>query len=1197
VEAPGVQGQTGKGHPEAAATANTSTGFQSATVFREVVFYAPPMRCTACQTENREGRRFCASCGAELVVACPACGAANEPGDRFCGACGTALAGAIPPPAAPATERRMVSVLFADLVGFTALSGPRDPEEVRELLSSYFETARRTIERHGGTVEKFIGDAVMAVWGAPVAQEDDAERAVRVALELVDGVRALGDRTGTELDARAGVATGDAAVTVGAVGQGIVAGDLVNTASRIQGAAAPASVLVDETTRRMTEAAIVCEPAGTFELKGKPDPLALWRAVRVTAARRGAGRSAGLDPPFVGRERELRLLKDLFHAAEGGRAHLVTVSGIAGIGKSRLAWEFEKYADGLADEVLWHRGRCLSYRDGVAFWALAEMVRMRARIAEDEPAASADPKLVAAVHEWVTDPADREWVLDPLRSLLGLAQAPERDREHLFPAWRRFFEAMAERLPVALVFEDVQWADEALLSFVEYLLEWSRGHRLFVLALARPELGERRPGWGATSRALTSLALEPLTDEAMTALVSGMVPGLPDAAVGRIVAAAEGVPLYAVETARMLLDRGLVARAGGGFRVAGDLAEIEIPETLHALVAARLDGLAEDERRLLQQAAVLGKSFTPEGLAAISGVPPEHVEAVLAALARKELLSIQTDPRSPERGQYGFVQDIVRTIARDTLGRRERKRLHLATADHLTRLGGDELAEVIAAHRLDAYRVLPDDPDAGELRDLARTDILRAADRAASVAAPAEAHRLVVSALELAPDGAGQADLHERAGVLALRKGDVTEAEAAFTRAVEQAGDTRSAARVRARRGDVLYLLGRADDAVAEMEAAYAVLAGQAPDADLAHLAAQIGRLTGMIGVAERGREPLERALEIAETLDLPDVLSDALNTKGLWTLAFTPRREEGRSLLLGALRVALEADMFQAAMRAYFNLSFEREGVDDYSNDYDSQGLALAERTGDEQWRRSFLMHLAFLASELGDWDAALRHGEEATRTAGAEADVFAQGVVLTGATVLARRGQVAAAREMLESIRFDESVGDEQNRALLWAARAELLAAEGRDADAAAAASNAVRVNDGLWLGHPAVKAGLMLETWCALRAGDRGPTERILAQLADEPLARQSPRLRAHLALLRAMLAPPAEAPGAFAEAVAQARSGDAPWHLAVALAEQANAGIDREAALAEARTILERLGAAPALERLAGAAMRTPASAAG
>jgi class 3 adenylate cyclase/tetratricopeptide (TPR) repeat protein len=1159
------------------------------------------MRCQACQSENREGRRFCANCGSELVVECPACGSQNEPGDRFCGACGTAFA----PPAAvapgpPATERRMVSVLFADLVGFTALSGPRDPEEVRELLSSYFDAARRTIERHGGTVEKFIGDAVMAVWGAPVAQEDDAERAVRVALELVDAVRALGERTGTDLDARAGVATGEAAVTVGAVGQGLVAGDLVNTASRIQGAAPPGGVFVDETTRRVTEAAIESEPTGVFELKGKPDPVPLWRAVRVTAARRGVGRSPGLDPPFVGRERELRLLKDIFHATEGGRAHLVTVSGIAGIGKSRLAWEFEKYADGLADEVLWHRGRCLSYGEGVAFWALAEMVRMRARIAEDEPPASADSKLETAVAEWVADPGEREWVLGPLRSLLGLAQGPELGREHLFPAWRRLFEAMAERLPVALVFEDVQWADEALLSFVEYLLEWSRDHRLFVLALARPELGERRPGWGAASRSLTALGLEPLTGEAMTALVSGMVPGLPDAAVSRIVAAAEGVPLYAVETARMLLDRGLVVRAGDGYRVDGEIAEIDIPETLHALVAARLDGLGDDERRLLQQAAVLGKSFSPEGLAAISGVPPAQVESTLRALARKELVSAQTDPRSPDRGQYGFVQDMVRTIARDTLGRRERKRLHLATADHLTYVGGDELAEVIAAHRLDAFRLLPDDPDAPALRDLAVADILRAADRAASVAAPAEAYRLVTSALELTPPGAGQAGLHERAGQLALRKGDVEDAGERFTRAIEiheAAGDTRSAAGARARRGDVLFLLGRAGEGVAEMEEAYAVLADGEPNADLAHLAAQIGRLTGMIGDEPRGRPALEHAIDIAEALELPDVLSEALNTKGLWTIAYTHRREEGRSLLLGALRVALAADAPHAAMRAYFNLSYEREGVDDYAHDYDRDGLAIAERTGDQQWRRSFLLHLAFSASEVGDWDETLKLAAEVAASPGAEGDVFAQGIVLNQASVLARRGQVAAAREAHASVGFDEATTDDQNRAQLWAARAELLAAEARYADAAAAAHNGVLLRGSMGLGHPAVKAALMLETWCALRADDRGPAEEALARLAGEPIARQSPRIGAHLALLRAMLAGPGDAASAHAGSVQAARAAGSPWQLAIALAEGANAGVERAAALSEAAAILEQIGAAAALERLAAPALRDTTQAAG
>src|SRR5579862_383326 len=308
--------------------------------------------CAQCGFENAASSKFCGGCGASLALPCPSCGVANDPGRRFCAECGAALTADAPAPApaagtaAPvaAAERRLVSVLFADLVGFTPLSESRDPEEVRELLSRYFDRCRRLIEIYGGTVEKFIGDAVMAVWGTPVAQEDDAERAVRTALDLVAGVAALADEVGApELQARAGVLTGEAAVSLLVAGEGMVAGDLVNTAARIQAAAAPGTVLVGEATRRATAAAIAYEPAGEHELKGKAEPVSLFRALRVTSVRGGALRSGELEPPFVGRARELRLVKELFHAtAEERKAHLVSVVGIAGIGKSRLAWEFEK---------------------------------------------------------------------------------------------------------------------------------------------------------------------------------------------------------------------------------------------------------------------------------------------------------------------------------------------------------------------------------------------------------------------------------------------------------------------------------------------------------------------------------------------------------------------------------------------------------------------------------------------------------------------------------------------------------------------------------------------------------------------------------------------------------------------------------------------------------------------------------------
>src|SRR6185437_2751769 len=388
------------------------------------------MFCAGCGTENPAGQRFCNGCGVALAPSCAACGSPNPPGARFCGSCGHSLEEAAPASTVPVAERRHVSVLFADLVGFTSLSEARDAEEVRELLSRYFDTCRRLIEVYGGTVEKFIGDAVMAVWGAPVATEQDAERAVRAGLDLVAAVAALGDELRVEgLRARVGVLAGEAAVTVGAVGEGMVAGDLVNSAARIQGAAEPGTVLVGDSTRRATEATIVYEPAGTFALKGKQDEHELWRAVRVVSGAQGSLRSARLEAPFVGRDRELRQIKELFHAcADESRAHVVSVTGIGGIGKSRLAWEFFKYVDGLAQEIFWHRGRCLAYGEGVAYWALADMVRMRCLIAEDEAPDVALAKLRATLDEVVVVPEERERLEPRLAQLLGVGDQTPGER-------------------------------------------------------------------------------------------------------------------------------------------------------------------------------------------------------------------------------------------------------------------------------------------------------------------------------------------------------------------------------------------------------------------------------------------------------------------------------------------------------------------------------------------------------------------------------------------------------------------------------------------------------------------------------------------------------------------------------------------------------------------------------------------------
>ena len=742
-----------------------------------------------------------------------------------------------------------MSVLFADLVGFTTLSESRDAEEVREILSRYFDSCRRLISLYGGTVEKFIGDAVMAVWGTPTATEDDAERAVRAALDLVTAVSALGDEVGApHLQARAGVLTGEAAVTIGAEGEGMVAGDLVNTASRIQSIASPGTVFVGDATRRATEPTIAYQDAGSHELEGKDGLFPLWQALRVVSGARGSLKSQGLEAPFVGRDRELRLIKEVFHGcADESTSHLVSIAGIAGIGKSRLAWEFYKYFDGLPQLTYWHRGRCLSYGEGVTYWALADMVRMRCRIAEDEQGASALGKLQAVVTEHIVDEQERRFVEPRVAQLLGLEDGPGFERDDLFSAWRMFFERLAEVNPVVMVFEDMQWADDSLLDFVDYLLERSRGFPLFVCTLARPELHERRPTWNAGRRNFTSLYLEPLSATAMDQLLTGLVPGLPDELRGQIRSRAEGIPLYAVETVRMLLDRGALVQDGPVYRPVGPIAALEVPETLQALIAARLDGLAPEERRLLQDAAVLGKTFTERGLAALLGLGQAELGPLLGSLVRKEVLVVQADPRSPEHGQYSFVQDLVRHVAYETLSKRERRSRHLAAAEHIQSAFPDdeEVVEVLASHYLDAYRAAPDADDAPEIRSRGREMLTRAGERAASLAAAREAQRYFEQAAELADDAVACAELQDRAAQMAWRRGRSEEARSLFDQALttfERAGRVQSAARVSARLAEIDFREGRPADAVARLEKALGTLAAHEPGEDLATIAGELGR-------------------------------------------------------------------------------------------------------------------------------------------------------------------------------------------------------------------------------------------------------------------------------------------------------------------------------------------------------------------
>jgi len=1102
------------------------------------------------------------------------------------------------PAAAPAAERRLVSVLFADLVGFTTLSESRDSEEVRELLSRYFDTSRRLIELYGGTVEKFIGDAVMAVWGTPTATEDDAERAVRAALDLVAAVSALGQEVGAEdLRARAGVLTGEAAVTLGAEGEGMVAGDLVNTASRVQSVADPGTVYVGESTRRSTEQTIVYEEAGSFELKGKEGLTPLWKAQRVVSGLRGSLKSQGLEAPFVGRDRELRQIKDLFHAsAEERKAHLVSVAGIAGIGKSRLAWEFYKYFDGIAETVYWHRGRCLSYGEGVTYWALADMVRMRCRIAEEEEPASAQAKLHATLEEHILDPEERVFLEPRLAHLLGLAEHQARDQQDLFAAWRLFFERLAESYPTVLAFEDMQWADASLLDFVEYLLDWSRSSPIFVITLARPELLERRPTWGAGQRSFTSLYLESLSQEAMEELLAGLVPGLPSEVRDRILARAEGVPLYAVETVRMLLDRGLLVQEGPAYRLTGPVEALEVPETLHALIAARLDGLSAEERRLLQDAAVLGKTFTRDALAALAGSDGD-IEALLTTLVRKEVFGVQADPRSPEHGQYGFLQDLVRHVAYETLSKRERRARHLAAAAHLSAAFAedeDEVVEVIASHYLAAHEAAPDAEDAAEIRGKAQAMLARAGERAASLAAAAEARRYFEQAAELMEDPSERAALLDNAGEMAMSAGDPDSARRLFEESIElheEQGDTHAAARVLWRLGRLDSNTGRRDEAMARMERAFAVISADEPDEDLALLAAGLALGYWFGGDLERAAERAELALDIAEAHAYPAALALALRAKAS-VLFSRGHTEEAGALLKRALEIALDHDLVDDASTCYFNLSdgcFQRDEYADALG-YLDEALALARKLGNRPYEWAVLAERTYPLYMLGRWDEAQAASEEFTPE-----QIDSGGVVLSllqsGVEIHIQRGELDGASRIFSMFSRLEESTDVQERSCYLGSRAALRRAEGRPQEALADSEATIETGRTLGIPFQAVKQGIVEAVEAAFALREAPKIEELLASIETVPPGSRPPYLDAQARRFRARLDGD---PSGYAAAEVAFRNLSLPFWLAVTqlehgewLAAQGRAD-EAEPLLTEAREIFERLGAAPWLERVTAAA---------
>ena len=924
---------------------------------------------------------------------CPSCGEENAERARFCSSCGAPLGEA---PASAGEERKVVSVLFVDLIGFTAHSDRADPEDVRSRLRLYHDLLKREIERFGGTVEKFIGDAVMAVFGAPVAHEDDAERAVRASLRITDAITELNEeRPDLDLAIRGAVNTGEAVVTLGARpkhGEGFVTGDVVNVASRLQALAPAGGVVVGELTYRATHTSIDYEELDPVSVKGKDEPIPIWRAV-AARSRFGVDVEQGTRTPLIGREHELSLLKDLYRRAMSEQnPQLVTLSGEPGVGKTRLTWEFQRFIDDEPDLIFWRQGRCLPYGEGITFWALGEIVKSHAGILENDSPDDAAGKLSDAVESVVEDQIERDWIRARLAPLVGLdtAEGSPTERDESFAAWRSFLESIAASGPLVLVIEDMHWADPAMLAFVEHLSEWASGVPMLVLCTARPELYEREPAWGGGKRNHTAVSLSPLSRDETAKLIGVLLDQtvLPAQTQAALLARAGGNPLYAEEFIRMLIDRNILARRGSTWELVGGDEEIPVPESVHALIAARLDTLPVERKALLQDAAVIGKVFWAGALVEMGGgLDPREVREGLHELARKELLRPARRPSIEGEAEYAFWHVLIRDVAYGQIPRAARAAKHRAAAAWIERIAGERLAdsaELLAYHYEQALQLArAAGEDASELESEARRFLRLSAERAERLDT-AKAVALHERVLELTPPGHAdrvQVLLRATRSQWGTESGSDRQADAWANEALEgarAAGDALS-------EGQALTWLaylawGRGDTArqFELVEEAVRILEAHPPGPELAYAYVRLSAAYGLAWRSEEAASAIDRAMPVVREFGDETGLAILLQFRGQSRVdrgdvegGFEDSRE--------GLRIALESSPAGVATSAHVNLGdmmWLQEGPAKGQELYEA-GEELGERRGARgaaDWARMESMWTRF---DLGAWDELLEIGE----------------------------------------------------------------------------------------------------------------------------------------------------------------------------------------------------------------------------
>jgi class 3 adenylate cyclase/tetratricopeptide (TPR) repeat protein len=974
------------------------------------------------------------------VQVCPRCGEENPERARFCLACAAPFARA----PTPEEERKVVSVLFVDLVGFTERSDRADPEDVRARLRPYHARLKQEIESRGGTVEKFVGDAVMAVFGAPVAHEDDAERAVLTALRILDAIPELNEaHPELELAVRAAVNTGEAVVALGArpqEGEGIVAGDVVNTASRLQQVAPAGGVVVGEITHRATSHAIDYEELEPVTVKGKAAPIPLWQAIGLRT-RLGVDLTQARPTPFIGREHDLALLKETYsRTLRESSIQLVTVIGEPGVGKSRLVAEFRTFVDYQPEIVFWRQGRCLPYGEGITFWALGEVVKGQAGILESDSPEQASEKLSSSVQAVIEEGSEREWLEARLAPLVGLSPeaAGAAGRSESFAAWRRLLEVVAATRPLIVVFEDLHWADGAMLEFVEHLVDWSTGVPLLVVCTARPELYEREPSWGGGKRNSTTISLSPLTGEETARLLSALFGQavLPAETQAALLEHAGGNPLYAEEFVRMLTDRGVLTPQG---RLVED-GEIPVPETVQALIAARLDTLPPERKSLLHDAAVVGKVFWAGALASIGGVEERAVKEGLHELARKELVRPSRSSSVQGDDECSFWHLLVRDVAYQQIPRASRARKHRAAAEWIERIAEERVAdqaEILVHHygqALQLTRAAGAADDAGELEPMLGRFLVVAGDRAVDLDL-AKADVFYRRALELLPAGdPGRAAVLAKAAEAAHRAGRYPEAERACREAIAEfraQGKTIAEGEATAKLGNILWYRGESAQAVELSREAIRLLEDEPPARELADASVRMAGQLMLTGHQQReALEWAEKALALAEELGLEDQALRALGFRGAVRCELGDLG--GLEDLREALRRGLMLGLGYATGVQYNNLAFNLWLVEGPAAalEISAAGIEFSERRGlvrQAMWTSAERLWMLF---EAGDWDELLRRAERLLEwdrgRGGSQIGVIA---LIEKASVLLHRGQVreaaALANDFLARAR---QIGDAQ-------------------------------------------------------------------------------------------------------------------------------------------------------------------------